>query len=119
MMDRHYAPRAELRLYHPSQQDQVRDWAARAAARGERVGVLLRTPVPGAHSTGAFDTGIARALVMPADPAGYARRLYAALHELDAAGCRVVYVELPPDAADWTGVRDRLRRGADGELGPA
>ena len=118
MMDRHYAPRAELTLFHASQQDQVRAWAARAAARGERVGVLLRAPRAGTHAA-AFDTGIARALLMPADPAGYARRLYAALHELDEAGCRIVYVEHPPDDDAWAGVRDRLRRGAAGEVGPA
>jgi L-threonylcarbamoyladenylate synthase len=49
---------------------------------------------------------------MPGDPAGYARRLYAALHAVDDAGCAVVLVERPPDGGEWAGVRDRLARAA-------
>jgi L-threonylcarbamoyladenylate synthase len=47
---------------------------------------------------------------MPLDATRYAQRLYAALHELDEIGCRVIYVERVPDGAEWTGVRDRLER---------
>jgi L-threonylcarbamoyladenylate synthase len=47
---------------------------------------------------------------MPDDPAAYAQRLYAALHQLDDAGCTVVLVERPPDTPAWHGVRDRLER---------
>jgi hypothetical protein len=34
----------------------------------------------------------------PRDPA-HARRLYAALRELDAAGCEVIRIEAPPETA--------------------
>jgi L-threonylcarbamoyladenylate synthase len=47
---------------------------------------------------------------MPRDPAGYAARLYAALHELDAAGVDRIVAELPPDKEEWRAVRDRLWR---------
>jgi L-threonylcarbamoyladenylate synthase len=47
---------------------------------------------------------------MPRDPQAYARRLYAALRELDSAGCERILVETPPEAPEWNAVQDRLRR---------
>ena len=47
---------------------------------------------------------------MPREPQAYAQRLYAALRELDGAGCGVILIEAPPDAARWAAVRDRLSR---------
>jgi L-threonylcarbamoyladenylate synthase len=38
--------------------------------------------------------------------------LFAVLRELDAAGVDQIWVETPPAAADWDGVRDRLERAA-------
>jgi L-threonylcarbamoyladenylate synthase len=58
------------------------------------------------------DARAERWLRMPRDPAGYAHRLYAALRELDAAGCAQILVEQPPEESEWTAVRDRLRRAA-------
>ena len=55
--------------------------------------------------------------IMPADPAGYAAQLYAALYALDDAGLDRIVVDLPPDAEEWLAVRDRLRRAA--HAGPA
>jgi len=49
---------------------------------------------------------------MPAAARAYARRLYAALHELDAQGCRRLLVEEVPAEPAWEGVRDRLARAA-------
>jgi L-threonylcarbamoyladenylate synthase len=47
---------------------------------------------------------------MPRDPHAYAQRLYAALRELDTAGCDEILIEAPPDTPEWTAVGDRLRR---------
>lgn len=99
MMERHYAPRARLVLFDPANVAHVVEEARRAKSR--RVGMLLRTVEP---------TGEWEYLQMPVDPAGYAHRLYAALHELDELGCAVIYVERPPDASEWAGVQDRLER---------
>lgn len=52
-------------------------------------------------------------LRMPRDPHAYAQRLYAALRELDTAGCARILVEAPPDAPEWDAVRDRLRRACE------
>ena len=41
-----------------------------------------------------------------------ARELFAVLREFDAQGVRLIWIETPPDSAEWEGVRDRLRRAA-------
>jgi L-threonylcarbamoyladenylate synthase len=97
---RHYAPRGALELIPAGElQERV------AGAREAGIGVLARTaqvtPRPGD-----------RLVRMPATPRPYARRLYAALHELDAAGCPRILCEAVPDDAAWEGVRDRLARAA-------
>ncbi|MBV9772777.1 MAG: threonylcarbamoyl-AMP synthase [Gemmatimonadetes bacterium] len=97
MLDRHYAPRAEVRLYD----------AGDARAEGEPA--QARTAVmawgPGPHPPGEL-------VRMPADAREYAARLYATLHRLDEAGFDRIRVERVPDTAEWAGVRDRLRRAA-------
>ena len=73
-------------------------------ARGEAKVAVLAFSRPDARAE--------RWLRMPRDPAGYAHRLYAALRELDAAGCAQILAEQPPEDAAWAAVRDRLRRAA-------
>ena len=72
----------------------------------ERVAGLLLHPL---------DAPLDLAVRMPADPAGYARRLYSALHELDDVGCDLILADAVPDASEWAGVRDRLARAAEGD----
>jgi L-threonylcarbamoyladenylate synthase len=49
---------------------------------------------------------------MPDDAAAVARQLFAVLRDFDAAGVRLIWVEAPPEGAEWDGVRDRLKRAA-------
>jgi L-threonylcarbamoyladenylate synthase len=49
---------------------------------------------------------------MPSEPALAAQELFAALRDFDTVGARLVWVEQPPVAPDWDGVRDRLQRAA-------
>jgi L-threonylcarbamoyladenylate synthase len=101
MLDRHYAPRAELRLFDASQASHVARDAATLIARGTRVAILaLGAPISGAGDV----------FPMPDDPARYAQRLYATLHDVDEKGYAVVFVERVPDDDAWSGVRDRLER---------
>ncbi len=51
-------------------------------------------------------------LEMPGDPLAYAAALYDRLHRLDAEGYDWIAVERPPEAAEWAGVLDRLKRAA-------
>lgn len=100
MTDRHYAPRARVAL---TQASEVAAVIVRENAAGSRVGAIV---------IGANATGAAALQRLPADAAGYAHGLYAALHAVDDAECDVACVELPPDAPEWAGVNDRLRRAA-------
>lgn len=102
LMARHYAPRATLILSNDDGLEEVR----RLVSAGSRVGWLVF-----AESSGAPGQGVSIAL-MPANPATFAARLYAVLHELDAAGVNSIVVARIPDSPEWTAVRDRLTRAA-------
>jgi L-threonylcarbamoyladenylate synthase len=104
MVRRHYSPRAELLLYTAQRRAAMEDAARAAAAAGRRVGALLLAPL---------DAPVDVRVEMPADPAAYASRLYAALHDLDDAGCDLILADAVPAAAEWAGVRDRLSRAAE------
>jgi L-threonylcarbamoyladenylate synthase len=103
MLDRHYAPRAELWLYE----------SAAAARRfvldhgGRRVAIVR---MEGEDVTGTEPAD------MPADPSQYAAVLYDVLHRLDAEGFDAILVQLPPDDGAWAAIHDRLSRAAAGRL---
>lgn len=99
---RHYAPRAPMECHAGS----GRLRAEALSREGFRVGWLTMGEEP------AIAPLLAAVIVMPLDSAAYAARLYAALHELDAAAVDRIVVDLPPDEEAWQAVRDRLRRGA-------
>ncbi len=102
LLDRHYAPMARVVLFSEETQAGTASRLQAELDRGTVVGaLLLTTDLPGDH-----------VLRMPTDPAGYARALYAALHQLDDLGCGVVAIEMVPDEILWAGVRDRLLRAA-------
>ena len=66
--------------------------------------------------------GLAPQLVWHAlagQPEGYARDLYAALHDLDRLGLDRIVVQRPPDVPAWRAINDRLvRAGAAFDLAP-
>lgn len=94
-MERHYAPRTPAQMVFPYELDKAiaqakEDVAVLAFSRpDERVDYWLR---------------------MPREPKAYAQRLYAALRELDTAGCERILIEAPPESPEWGAVRDRLKR---------
>ena len=59
-----------------------------------------------------------RCIVAPADVAGYAHILYAAMHDLDACGAKRILVQAPPSAPAWAAVNDRLGRAAADKTNP-
>jgi len=97
----HYAPRATLRLMDgPSLQTAY-------AVLGEL------PPTLAVYSrTVSMPSGGALRRRMPDDARACAQELFAVLRELDASGATLIWVETPPDDAQWDGVRDRLRRAA-------
>lgn len=49
---------------------------------------------------------------LPANKAGYAAKLYAALHDLDALSPGKILIEQPPASSEWLDVCDRLSKAA-------
>jgi L-threonylcarbamoyladenylate synthase len=96
-LERHYAPRTPALLVPPHALD------AEIARRGASVAVLAFSRP---------DERVEYWIRMPKDPRTYAQRLYAALRELDGAGCATILIETPPDTNEWTAVKDRLTRAA-------
>lgn len=112
MMDKHYAPRALVRVV-------ARDEVARTVdeeRRGRRrVGAIV---IRADHAPSDLSSDLSSGLpgdvpiALPNDAAGYAARLYDSLHALDDAGVDVIVIERVPDSPAWLGVADRLRRAA-------
>ncbi len=99
-LERHYAPRTPAQLVSPHELDaEIGKWHA----KGSDVAVLAFSRP---------DERVDYWLRMPKDPAAYAQKLYAALRELDSAGCERILIEAPPQDDSWAAVRDRLRRAA-------
>ena len=105
-LDRHYAPRAAVRMVAAG--DAVALATTVDSLRGDdvRIGVVTWSD---------FDLPFRSDVVvrtLPARADAYASALFAALHELDAAGVVAIVVESVPDTPVWDAVRDRLRRAA-------
>jgi len=96
-LERHYAPRTPARMVPVHALD-------KEISKGKSVAVLAFSRP---------DERVDFWLRMPRDPLAYAQKLYAALRELDGAGCEQILVEAPPDTAEWAAVRDRLKRACE------
>jgi len=97
----HYAPSAKLRLM------QARD--LRNAVQMLCEGKLPLKLAVYSRSSQSFGPQIDHR-VMPATPAAVAHELFAVLREFDARGAQLIWIEQPPDDAEWDAVRDRLVR---------
>ena len=101
-LESHYAPSAKVRLMDALALQTALDVLGADAAH---IAVYARTPLRIASE---------RLVVrrMPADADATAQQLFAALRGFDAQGVKLIWIETPPDAPDWEGVRDRLQRAA-------
>jgi len=96
-LERHYAPKTPAVLVPPHELD------AEIAKRAASVAVL---------SFSKPDERVDYWIRMPREPRAYAQKLYAALRELDGAGCGTLLIETPPETTEWDAVRDRITRAA-------
>ncbi|HWI82797.1 L-threonylcarbamoyladenylate synthase [Ramlibacter sp.] len=101
-LESHYAPRAAVRLMDAAA---LRTALQLLGADAPAIAVYARAPL---HSAAA--RVVQRR--MPDDAALAARELFAVLRQFDDAGVQLIWVETPPPAPDWDGVRDRLQRAA-------
>ncbi|MEO7963270.1 MAG: L-threonylcarbamoyladenylate synthase [Gemmatimonadaceae bacterium] len=103
MVERHYAPNARIVFLDAGDGDEALRQLQSRREHGERVGVVAyNRAIPDGEVT----------CRLPADAAGYAKRLYAALHTLDDASCSTILIERVPSGSEWDAVADRLRRAA-------
>jgi L-threonylcarbamoyladenylate synthase len=100
-LESHYAPRDGVFL-EPTDRAMAR--AGALAQAGQKVAVLSTSRAGLPEHVDAFE--------LPADPAGFARELYAALRRIDALGYEVIVAAPPEGAGLARAVRDRLRRAA-------
>ncbi len=109
-LDRHYAPRAPIRMVAAG--DAIALATTIDALRGSehprdaRIGLLAYSD----FDLPFRDDVVVRMLPSRAEP--YAAGLFAALHELDDAGVTSIVIEVVPDLPIWDAVRDRLKRAA-------
>ena len=101
-LEAHYAPRAKLRLMTAGQLRTAFEVLGKSDVNA--VAVYFRTVTPG--------RSILACRAMPDNPGDAAHELFSALRELDGTGATLIWVETPPDAPAWEGVRDRLQRAA-------
>jgi L-threonylcarbamoyladenylate synthase len=106
---KHYSPRAKLRLVDGN--DLLED-TIESRMPGLRVGCVqfIRDDASCSEVTG----GNGGVISLPANPIHAAPFLYDALFRLDQSGVDLILVEMPPDTAEWTAIRDRLTRAAAG-----
>ncbi len=132
-LEAHYAPRACVRLMTPVQLDaalQMRAAALLTATAGSAGAAGAAGAAPAALAAGAalalspdaptLAVYSRRAMPellrdtvhrhMPTDAVHAAQELFFALRAFDDEGVQAIWVEAPPPAAEWDGVRDRLQR---------
>ena len=98
----HYAPAAPAFRFAPNNVSQVIRWLAEHP--GKIAALLL---IEGSR----LEAGPKHRIIgMPAGPRQYGQRLYAALHDADAAGAAAIFIEMPPFGEEWTAIRDRIVR---------
>ena len=107
-LESHYAPRTPVTMLAAAA---LADTLAQLQAKGVRI-ALIGHALPASLASAAHAQRL-----LPADPAGYAYGLYAALRDMDQTGSGLILVETPPQDADWLGVNDRLRRSVFGSAG--
>lgn len=101
-LESHYAPTARVRLMPHGEMQAALDMLGTDA---RHIALYVRQPVSSASRH-------LRLRYMPLHADACAQELFAVLRELDQPDTKLIWVETPPDAPAWDGVRDRLRRAA-------
>ncbi|CAN5123518.1 L-threonylcarbamoyladenylate synthase [soil metagenome] len=98
----HYAPNAKVRLMDAGAMQTALDLMGADAAH---IAIYART---------LFSIKSEKVLFrrMPDDALATAQQLFSVLRDFDDRGARLIWIENPPAAAEWDGVRDRLVRAA-------
>ncbi len=98
----HYAPNAKVRLMDAQQ---LQAALQSLAADSPTVAIYHRSALP-------ISAQRMHLRAMPVDAQATARELFGTLRDFDELGAKQIWIETPPNTADWEGVRDRLQRAA-------
>ncbi|WP_457282400.1 L-threonylcarbamoyladenylate synthase [Polaromonas sp. P5_D5] len=101
-LEAHYAPDAKVRLMDAGPIQTALDLLGAEAAH---IAVYARSIVRIKSEKVLYRR-------MPDDALATAQQLFAVLRDFDAKGVKLIWIENPPAAAEWDGVRDRLQRAA-------
>ncbi len=112
-LESHYAPRTPTHWVDSllARSSTARRDAGTTSGERSRPAALLQSETArlGVLALGSLPDGF-EGIALPAEPQTYARRMYAALRELDAGGFDAILIEAPPGTDAWLAIRDRLRR---------
>jgi L-threonylcarbamoyladenylate synthase len=103
---KHYSPRARLLLVENAGREKLFSLAGELRAAGETVGVMLPAALANEEPYLVYEWGDLE------DQEKLARRLFAGLRELDAAGATVIVCPMPGDHGLGVAIRDRLLKAA-------
>jgi L-threonylcarbamoyladenylate synthase len=103
---KHYSPRARLLLLDNANREKLSSLAAELQAAGEVVGVMMPTARINEGPYLVYEWGDLE------DQEKLARRLFAGLRELDAAGATVIVCPMPGNHGLGVAIRDRLLKAA-------
>ena len=98
----HYAPNAKVRLMNAKQLQSALDILG---ADGKNIAIYHRSSLKCASKAITLRA-------MPQAALATAHELFGTLRDFDELGAKLIWIETPPDSADWEGVADRLQRAA-------
>jgi L-threonylcarbamoyladenylate synthase len=104
-LEKHYAPKAKLLVLSWRDEAELKLKIQNSKSIISNCHIIAHTVIPSAEH-------FARVCVIPHDAEAFARAIYAELHHCDEAGAQTIIVEAPPNAPEWSGIADRLRRAA-------
>jgi L-threonylcarbamoyladenylate synthase len=107
-LKKHYSPKAKLLVLSWSSDDELKSKIQNSPllrGKTQNCHVIAHACIPSVEP-------FARVSVIPHDAEAFARAIYAELHRCDEEGAQTIVVEAPPDAPEWSGIADRLRRAA-------
>jgi L-threonylcarbamoyladenylate synthase len=102
---KHYAPKATVLVLSWRDDSELKSKIQSAGFKINHCHVIAHARIPSPDP-------FARVCVIPHDAEAFARAIYGELHQCDDSGAEVIIIEAPPDAPDWMGIADRLRRAA-------
>ncbi len=105
-LESHYAPHTPVMLVDGPQLNEI---LQKLHEHGRKVALMQYDAE--VHSS------VVAQISLPANPAGFAYALYAALRTMDNANADVIVVQTPSIDEEWNGINDRLRRAAHDSAG--